>query len=70
MIERGYGEFLGPLGSAELVSYWRQFLADHASHPLKQANAARLSRTLPIVLYGDEGTTGPNSFMLGTWKLF
>ena len=69
MIQQGYVDFLGPLGTEELGLYWEKFWCDHKSHRLSQCTKERLLRTVPIVLYGDEGTSGQNSFMLGTWSL-
>ena len=69
MIDDGYMEFLGPVGTEVVSAYWRAFLLDNPGHPLGKFDKERLAHTLPIVLYGDEGTTGQNSFMLGTWIL-
>ena len=62
-------DFLGPLGTQALLEYWQCFLADKPEHYLSGESEDRRLRTLPIVLYGDEGSVGPNSFMLGTWML-
>ena len=72
MIENGYLKYLLPADENEALAYWDAFLGDAGSwHPLASMSRNRLKKTIPIVLYGDEGSNknGQNGFMLGTWML-
>ena len=72
MIDEGYLDCLLPSDETKVLNYWKSFLEDLGDgHPMAGMDAARLSRTIPVVLYGDEGSNnvGQNGFMLGTWTL-
>ena len=63
MINEGFLEALGPLDI--LTEYW-QSMAPQLNHPPLE-NC--WSCTVPICLWGDEGTVGNASWMFGTWYL-
>ena len=72
MVEDGFVEYILPQDPDKILDYWKWFLKDHGSwHPLASMSQQRLKRTVPVVLYGDEGSSrsGHNGFMLGTWRL-
>ena len=51
-----------------LALYWKQILLDFPEHPL-HGREQQWERAIPVVLWGDEGTKGNNSWMLFSWKL-
>ena len=72
MIDEGYLDCLLPSDKTTVIKYWKSFLEDLGDgHPMAGMDEARLSCTVPVVLYGDEGSNnvGQNGFMLGTWTL-
>ena len=72
MINDGYQGFLLPEDGDDVLRFWKHYLEDRGQHhPMAAMPEERLKRTIPIVLYGDEGSskTGANGFMLGTWFL-
>ena len=54
--------------SEDLHSYWAQLLPDFPDHWLK--NKPKIWKyTIPIVLWGDEGTLNNSSWMVVSWPL-
>ena len=57
---------LSPPGALE--PYWENMLKDFPDHPLHN-HLERRGRSIPIILWGDEGNALGQSWMLATWKL-
>ncbi|CAJ1343373.1 unnamed protein product [Effrenium voratum] len=62
----GFLDFVIPPDCLSL--YWKQILQDFPQHPL-HGREQQWKRAIPIVLWGDEGTKGNNSWMLFSWMV-
>ena len=63
MIKEGFLDALGPLDI--LGEYWQR-MAPQLHDPPPEND---WSRTVPLCLWGDEGTVGNTTWMFGTWYL-
>ena len=66
LVDEDWLQVLGPLDS--LSEYWEKMLLDLPSHPLC-GDVHKMSRSIPITLWGDEGTVNRNSWMISNWSL-
>lgn len=66
LMDVGFLDFVIPPDCLSL--YWKQILQDFPQHPL-HGREQQWKRAIPIVLWGDEGTKGNNSWMLFSWRL-
>jgi hypothetical protein len=61
----GFQKLLFPYD--QLQEYWATILQDIPSHPLT-TTPQKWKRSVPLVLWGDEGTVSNRTWMLATWK--
>ena len=66
MLAGGVPDELFPPGSLE--PYWEAMLKDFPDHPL-HTYKGRISHSVPILLWGDEGQALRRNWLLATWWL-
>ena len=66
LLQDGFRETLAPFD--ELEAYWATILQDFPNHPLC-SKPETWSKTVPLLLWGDEGQVRKKSWMVSTWCL-
>ena len=62
----GFGDTMAPF--EELASYWARILQDFPNHPM-HSKPQHWSKTVPLLIWGDEGQVRQKSWMVSTWCL-